>query len=280
MSARRPGLFGVLCFGYAFLYLPIFSLVFYSFNSSRLATVWGGFSVKWYGKLLENDAVIDAALLSLRIAAVSATVATVLGAMAGLAITRMGSFYGRLLFVGMMTAPLVMPEIITGLSLLLLFISMEGALGWPEGRGATTVTIAHITFSMAYVAVIVQSRLSSMDKSEEEAAMDLGAKPLRVLWDITLPIISPALAAGWLLAFTLSLDDLVIAQFTSGPGANTLPMLVFSKVKLGVTPDINAIATLIIGVVAVGVTLAGWLMLAGDRRRLKDAKMAAEAANQ
>lgn len=280
MSTRRMGLFSVLCFGYAFLYIPIFSLIFYSFNSSRLATVWGGFSLKWYGKLLENDAVIDAALLSLRIATVSATAATVLGAMAGLAISRMGFFYGRLLFVGMITAPLVMPEIITGLSLLLLFISMESTLGWPDGRGATTITYAHITFSMAYVAVIVQARLSAMDQSAEEAAMDLGAKPLRVLWDITLPAISPALAAGWLLAFTLSLDDLVIASFTSGPGANTLPMLVFSKVKLGLTPDINAIATLIIGVVAIGVFVAGWIMYTADKQRIRDEKIAIETASQ
>lgn len=179
----------------------------------------------------------------------------------------------------MITTPLVMPEIITGLSLLLFFISMENTLGWPDGRGATTITIAHITFSMAYVAVIVQARLSSMDKSTEEAAMDLGAKPFRVLWDVTLPMISPALIAGWLLAFTMSLDDLVIASFTSGPGANTLPMLIFSKVKLGITPDINAIATIVIGIVAIGTFIAGWLMFSHDKRKLRDAKIAAEAAN-
>lgn len=258
----RVWVLSMLCFGYAFLYVPIVSLVFYSFNDSRLATAWGGFSVKWYGKLLQNEAVIDAALLSVRIAAVSATVATVLGVMAGLALARFGRFRGRLLLVGMITAPLVMPEIITGLSMLLLFITLESVVGWPPERGANTVTIAHITFSMAYVAIIVQSRLSSMDQSVEDAAMDLGARPRRVLQDITLPIIAPAIVAGWLLAFTLSLDDLVIASFTSGPGANTLPMLVFSKVKLGMTPDINALASLIIGIVAVGVFLSGWLMIA------------------
>lgn len=265
----RVWVFSMLCFGYAFLYVPIVSLIFYSFNDSRLATVWGGFSVKWYGRLLENDAIIDAALLSARIAAVSATVATILGVMAGLALARFGRFRGRLLLVGMITAPLVMPEIITGLSMLLLFITLESAIGWPSERGENTVTIAHITFSMAYVAIVIQSRLSSMDQSVEEAAMDLGARPWRVLQDITLPIIMPAIIAGWLLAFTLSLDDLVIASFTSGPGANTLPMLVFSKVKLGMTPDINALATLIIGVVAIGVFLAGWLMFARDRQASK-----------
>lgn len=262
---HRVGLISVLCFGYAFLYLPIFSLVAYSFNDSRLATVWGGFSVKWYLQLFKNDAVIDAALLSVRIAAVSATIATILGIIIGLALARLGRFYGRLLLVGMITAPLVMPEVITGLSLLLLFISLESTVGWPSGRGEATITIAHITFSMAYVAIVIQSRLSSMDRSVEEAAMDLGARPWRVLRDITLPIIMPAIAAGWLLAFTLSLDDLVIASFTSGPGANTLPMLVFSKVKLGMTPDINALASLIIGIVAIGVFIAGCLMFAHKR---------------
>lgn len=271
----RTWIFSALCFGYAFLYAPIFSLILYSFNDSRLATVWGGFSVKWYGHLFRNDAVIDAALLSGRIAITSATAATILGVMAGLVLARMRRFRGRLLFVGMITAPLVMPEVITGLSLLLLFIALEGAVGWPSGRGAGTITIAHITFSMAYVAVIIQSRLSAMDQSVEEAAMDLGARPWRVLRDITLPIIAPAIAAGWLLAFTLSLDDLVIASFTSGPGANTLPMLVFSKVKLGVTPDINALASLIIGIVAVGVFLAGWLTMFRKKYRRTDTPPAA-----
>jgi putrescine transport system permease protein len=263
-----------LCFGFAFLYVPILIMMFFSFNRSRLATVWGGFSTQWYGALLHNDQIIDAALLSLRIAAVSATWAVVFGTMAGLALARFGRFRGRMLFTGMITAPLVMPDVITGLSLLLLFVTLEGAIGWPAGRGASTITIAHITFSMAYVAIIVQSRLSSMDESLEEAAMDLGSRPLRVLFDVTLPLIAPAMVSGWLLSFTLSLDDLVIASFTSGPGANTLPMVIFSKVRLGITPDINALATLIILVVTIGVVAAAIFMNRQERRRLRDSQIA------
>lgn len=242
MKARRSTfIFSAMCFGFAFLYVPIFSMIFYSFNNSRLATVWGGFSTKWYGELLNNDLILEAAWLSLKIAAISASFATILGTMAGLALARFGRFRGRTLFTGMVTAPLVMPEVITGLSLLLLFVALEEWIGWPDGRGASTITIAHITFSIAYVTVIVQARLSSLDESLEEAAMDLGSRPFRVLLDVTLPIISPAMISGWLLAFTLSLDDLVIASFTSGPGASTLPMVIYSKVRLGVTPDINEI---------------------------------------
>ena len=276
MSGRQSRfVLSMMVFGYAFLYVPILSMMFFSFNNSRLATVWGGFSTRWYGALLKNDLIVDAALLSLQIAAVTATVATVLGTMAGLALARLGRFRGRVMFSGMITAPLVMPEVITGLSLLLLFVSLEEWTGWPAGRGASTITIAHITFSMAYVAVIVQSRLSAMDDSLEEAAMDLGSRPLRVLFDITLPIIAPAMVAGWLLAFTLSLDDLVIASFTSGPGSTTLPMVVFSKVKLGVTPDINALATIIIVVVSAGVVAAGVMMRRQERQRERDMQMAA-----
>ncbi|WP_405231535.1 ABC transporter permease subunit [Lentisalinibacter salinarum] len=256
MRHRSRFLLSVLAFGYAFLYLPIVLVVIYSFNDSRLVTVWGGFSTRWYGELLRNEEVLDAALLSLRVALVTATVATVLGTLAGLALARFHRFRGRTLFTGMITAPLVMPEVITGLSLLLLFVTLQGLIGWPGGRGATTITIAHITFAMAYVAVVVRSRVVALDTSLEEAAMDLGGRPHRVLFDITLPLIAPSMAAGWLLAFTLSLDDLVIASFVSGPGASTLPMLIFSKVKLGVTPDINALATLIIAVVFVGVLIA------------------------
>lgn len=278
MSNRRPVfVLSVLCFGFAFLYIPILSLVFYSFNRSKLVTVWGGFSTKWYGELFKDELVLDAVLLSLQIAVVSATVAVLLGTLAGLALARMGRFRGRVLFTGMISAPLVMPEVITGLSLLLLFVSLADVIGWPAKRGADTITIAHITFSMAYVAVIVQSRLAGMDEALEEAAMDLGGKPLRVLFDITLPIISPAMVAGWLLAFTMSLDDLVIATFTSGPGASTLPMVIFSKVKLGVTPDINALATIMITVVTIGVCIAGVLMYRADKQRLRDAQMAATA---
>ena len=274
MRQRSTFTFSMLCFGFAFLYIPIFSLIFYSFNKSRLATVWGGFSTKWYGELFQNELIIDAALLSLRIAAVTATMAVILGTMAGLALARLGRYRGRTLFAGMVMAPLVMPEVITGLSLLLLFVSLEEMIGWPAGRGATTITIAHITFSMAYVAVIIQSRLSSMDDSLEEAAMDLGSRPFRVLWDVTLPIISPAMVSGWLLSFTLSLDDLVIASFVSGPGSSTLPMVIFSKVRLGVPPDINALATITILVVSTGVLLAGILMHRQEQRRLRDEQMA------
>lgn len=274
----RKQSFWVLCslgLGFAFLYVPIAVLVFFSFNASRLVSVWGGFSTKWYVSLLNDDLVLNAAFLSLRIAAISATVATVLGAFAGIAMARFGGFKGRLMFSGMITAPLVMPEVITGLSLLLLFITLEQLIGWPAGRGGVTVTIAHITFSMAYVAIIVQSRLAGTDESLEEAAMDLGAHPHRVLWDITLPLLTPALAAGWLLAFTLSLDDLVIATFTSGPGASTLPMVVFSKVRLGVTPDMNALASVLIGVVAIGVVVAGLLMYRQSVKRTRDVQLAA-----
>ncbi len=279
MQKRSVFILSVLCFGFAFLYVPILIMMAYSFNASRLATVWGGFSTEWYGKLLQNDQVIDAALLSLRIAVVSATFATILGTLAGLTLARLGRFKGRTLFSGMISAPLIMPDVITGLSLLMLFVSLETLIGWPSGRGANTVTLAHITFSMAYVAIIVQSRLTSMDQSVEEAAMDLGSTPLRVLWDITLPIIAPAMISGWLLAFTLSLDDLVIASFTSGPGGTTLPMLIFSKVKLGVTPDINALATIIVCIVTLGVVLAGILMMRSERQRQLDEQRAqAEAA--
>ena len=194
-----------------------------------------------------------------------AALAGVLGALAGLALSRMGRYRGRTLFTGMIAAPLVMPEVITGLSLLLLFISLQELLGWPGSRGANTITIAHTTFAMAYVAVVVQSRLASMDRSLEEAAMDLGGRPFNVTWDITLPLIAPAMASGWLLAFTLSLDDLVIASFTSGAGASTLPMVIFSKVKLGVTPEVNALATLVIAIVSLGVLIAGWNMLRSQK---------------
>ncbi len=254
--------------GFVFLYGPILLMMAYSFNASRLATVWGGFSTKWYGELFANKMVIDAALLSLQIAAVSATVATILGTMAGIALARFGRFRGRLLFSGMVTAPLVMPEVITGLSLLLLFVAMEGAFGWPAGRGMMTITIAHITFSMAYVAVVIQSRLAQVDVSLEEAAMDLGSRPAQVLVDITLPLLAPAMVSGWLLAFTLSLDDLVISTFTSGPGATTLPMLIFSKVRLGLTPDINALATIIIVAVTTVVVIGTVVSNRIQHRRL------------
>ena len=256
MRQRSTFLFSTLAFGYAFLYLPIVILMAYSFNDSRIQSVWNGFSLRWYASLLDNPQIIDAALLSLQIALISATIATVLGTLAGLAMTHMGRFKGRLLFTGLIAAPLIMPEVITGLSLLLVFVSTEQLIGWPESRGTLTIIIAHITFSMAFVAVIVQSRLSTADRSLEEAAMDLGGRPFRVAIDVTLPLITPAMISGWLLAFTLSLDDLVIASFVSGPGANTLPMVIFSKVKLGVAPDVNALATLIIMLVGIGIVIA------------------------
>ena len=259
MKKRSTTLLTVIAFGYAFLYLPLVSVVIYSFNDSRLVTLWGGFSLRWYRSLLTDQDILAAALLSLQIAVISATLATALGTLAGLALSRLGRFRGRTLMTGMITAPLVMPEIITGISLLFLFISLADWIGWPASRGATTIAIAHITFSMAYVAVVVRSRLSGMDESLEEAAMDLGGRPLRVFFDITVPSIAPAMISGWLLAFTLSLDDVVIASFVTGPGATTLPILIFSKVRLGVTPDINALATVIIAFVSIGVVTAAWL---------------------
>jgi len=266
MRKQSRFILSVLAFGYAFLYIPLVSVIFYSFNDSKLATVWGGFSTRWYGELFKNDQILDAAFLSLRIAATSATFATVFGTIAGLVLIRFGRFRGRTLFSGMITSPLVMPEVITGLSLLLLFVSMQQLIGWPSQRGFSTITIAHTTFSMAFVAVIIQSRLSAMDESLEEAAMDLGCRPVRVIFDITLPLIAPAMVAGWLLSFTLSLDDLVIASFVSGPGASTLPMYIFSKVKLGVTPDINALASLIILIVSVAL-LGAWLAVRRSQSR-------------
>ena len=242
--------------GFVFLYAPILSLVIFSFNESQLVTVWGGFSTKWYGALLQNRDILAAAGISLQVAAISATAAVALGTLAAYVLVRFGRFRTRALLTGMSTAPLVMPEVITGLSLLLLFVSMESLIGWPAGRGKLTIMIAHITFCMAYVTVVVQSRLASFDMSLEEAAMDLGARPVQVFFDITLPVIAPALVAGWLLAFTLSLDDLVVASFVTGPGASTLPMVIFSKVRLGVSPEVNALASIIIGVVALGVIIA------------------------
>ncbi len=246
--------------GFAFLYAPIVSLIIFSFNESKLVTVWAGFSTKWYVKLFQDPQILGAAWISLKIAFISASLAIILGTLAAYVLVRFRRFLGKNLLSGMITAPLVMPDVIIGLSLLLLFISMESLFGWPAGRGLTTIIIAHTTFCMAYVAVVVQSRLGDMDESLEEAALDLGAKPVRVFFDITLPVISPALVSGWLLSFTLSLDDLVIASFVSGPGASTLPMVIFSKVLLGVSPDINALATIIIVIVALGVLVAATKM--------------------
>lgn len=242
--------------GFLFLYVPIISLIIYSFNKSKLVTVWGGWSLQWYGELFQNEQILSAAWLSIKIAFISASLAVVLGTMAGFALSRMGKFRGKMMLSGWISAPLIMPEVITGLSLLLLFVAMEGLFGWPAGRGTLTIILAHTTFCMAYVAVIVQARMADFDESLEEAAMDLGAKPSSLFFLVTLPLIAPAILSGWLLSFTLSLDDLVIASFVSGPGDSTLPMVIFSKVRLGVTPEVNALATLMILIVAIGVVVA------------------------
>jgi putrescine transport system permease protein len=250
-----------LCGGFAFLYLPIVMLIVYSFNESRLVTVWGGFSTRWYSALLQNDALLAAAWLSLRIAAVNATAAVVLGTAAALLVARVPRGALRAVVVGVIAILLVVPEVILGFGLLLTFVTMDLWLGWPSGRSATTIALAHITFSIAFAAVIIRARIATLDPSFEEAARDLGATPLRVLTTITLPLLAPALGAAWLLAFTLSLDDLVVASFTSGPGSTTLPMAIYSSVRLGVSPQINALATIMIGIVALGVAIAtGWLM--------------------
>jgi putrescine transport system permease protein len=249
---RRFGLFNAtaLAFGFAFLYLPILLLVVYSFNASRLVTVWGGFSTQWYAALFRNEALMSAAWVTLRVGLVSAMLATVLGTLAALALTRFGRFRGRTLFTGMIYAPMVMPEVITGLSLLLFFVALN------VDRGFWTIVLAHVTFTMCFVAVVVQSRLVAFDRALEEAALDLGATPLRAFFSVTLPLIAPAVAAGFLLAFTLSIDDLVIASFTAGPGATTLPMRIYSQVRLGVTPEINAASTILIALVTLGVIVA------------------------
>jgi putrescine transport system permease protein len=278
MNANRSiFLLTSLVLGFAFLYIPILSMIVFSFNESKLVTVWGGFSVKWYGELLGNRQMIDAAWLSVRIAAVTATGAVIIGTMAGLALARFGKFKTRTLFSGMVTAPLVMPEVITGLSLLLLFVAFAPLPFVPDSRGFSTITIAHMTLTMSYVTVVVQSRLSTMDDSLEEAALDLGARPVKVFMLITLPIIAPAMISGWLLAFTLSLDDLVIASFTSGPSTNTLPMMIFSTVRRGITPEINALATIMVAIVTVFVVAAGVLMARQERRRQREARVALNA---
>jgi putrescine transport system permease protein len=253
-----------LILGFAFLYAPILILIVYSFNESRLVTVWAGFSTRWYGELLRNDAILDAARVSAIVALCASTLAAVLGTLAGVALARIPRFLGRTLFSGMVLAPLVMPEVITGLSLLLTFIAVS------LDRGIVTIVIAHATFSLCYVAVIVQARLAGFDTSLEEAAMDLGARPGTVFRRVTLPLIAPGVAAGWLLSFTLSLDDLVIASFLTGPGSTTLPIQIFSSVRLGVTPEINAVSTVLIGFVSVGVVIWSLLMKQALARRERD----------
>jgi putrescine transport system permease protein len=275
MMENRPSplLISFLCLGIAFLYLPMAVLVGYSFNASAMASVWGGFSTHWYSELLQNRQILDAARLSLEIAAFSSSGALLLGTLAAIALVRFAKFRGRLLLTGMVNAPLVMPEIITGITQLLLFVSMLQLIGWPT-RGLTTVVLAHVAFCTAYVTVTVQSRLQTADRSLEEAAMDLGATSFQAFVDVTLPIISPALLSSWLLSFTLSLDDLVISSFVSGPRSSTLPMVIYSKVKLGVSPDINALASLIIGAVGACVLAAGYVVRRGERQRLAEAQLA------
>nr|WP_312968086.1 ABC transporter permease [Brucella intermedia] len=254
--------------GFAFLYLPIVILVIFSFNESQLVTVWAGFSTKWYRGLLDNESLMAAAWITLRIAFLSATVATVLGTLAALALTRYTRFRGRILFSGMVYAPLVMPDVITGLSLLLLFVAMN------FDRGFWTIVLAHITFAMCFVAVVVQSRLASFDRSLEEAAMDLGAPPVTTFMKVTLPVILPAVVSGWMLAFTLSLDDLVIASFVSGPSASTLPMKIYSQMRRGVTPEINAICTILIALVTTGVIVASIVNKRREVQRRRDEQAA------
>lgn len=267
---KRPFLNICVALGFVFLYAPILALVILSFNESKLVTVWGGFSFKWYGVLFHSKEIINAAILSFEIAALTASIAVVFGTLIAIVLVRYRKFRGRMLFSLMATAPLVMPEVITGLSLLLLFVGMESVIGWPAGRGMVTLTIAHATLTMAYAAVIIQSRLTEMDHSIEEAAMDLGARPARVYFSVTLPILAPALVAAWLLAFTLSLDTLVLSSFVSGPGYSTLPMIIFSKVKLGVSPEVNALATIVITIVSLGILTATITLRRQERKRIAD----------
>nr|WP_295376592.1 ABC transporter permease subunit [Pseudoxanthomonas sp.] len=263
----------VLGFGFAFLYLPILILMVYSFNESRLATVWSGFSVKWYGELFRDAQMLEAAWISLKIAFWTASAAVVLGTLAALVMTRMRRFHGKTVFGALITAPLVMPEVIIGLSILLMLVSMGQLLGLPS-KGVIAIWIAHVTLTVSFVTVVISSRLSELDKSLEEAAMDLGANRLKVFFLITLPIIMPALVSGWLLAFTLSLDDVVIASFVAGPSSTTLPMKVFSSVRLGLSPKINALATLMIAIVSLAALVGWWLMYREEKRRQRDMQLA------
>ncbi|MCC8667918.1 putrescine ABC transporter permease PotI [Xanthomonas arboricola pv. zantedeschiae] len=269
---------GVLALGFGFLYLPILLLMVYSFNASRLAMVWGGFSTRWYGELLRDRQLLEAAWVSLQVAFWTACASTVLGTMAALAMVRMRRFPGKTLFGALITAPLVMPEVIIGLSILLLLVSMGGVLGIAP-RGAVAIWAAHVTFTVSFVTVVISSRLQELDRSLEEAAMDLGATPLKVFFLITLPIIAPALVSGWLLAFTLSLDDVVIASFLAGPSSTTLPIKVFASVRLGISPKINALATLMVLAVSIAAVIGWWLLARGEKRRQRDAQLALQAAS-
>ncbi|WP_322029895.1 ABC transporter permease subunit [Paraburkholderia sp. J76] len=268
MKPNRVLMFIALGLGFAFLYIPILSLIVYSFNESQLVTVWTRFSTRWYQALINDDELITAAWLSLRIALMTAFASVFIGTWAGFVLARMGRFRGFTLFSGMINAPLVIPEVIQGISLLLLFVEMGKLIGWPAGRGVFTIWIGHVMLCISYVAIIVQSRVRELNPSLEEAALDLGATPFKVFFQITLPLISQALAAGWLLSFTLSIDDLVLSAFLSGPGSTTLPLVVFSRVRLGLNPEMNALATLFIAVVTVGVIAGNYLMQRAERKRM------------
>jgi len=277
MNRRSPFIWFMLGAGFLFLYIPIFSMIVYSFNASRLVTVWDSVhspTLHWYRELFDNQPLISAAVLSFKVASINATAAVVLATMAAFALVRYRRFKGRALFGLLTTAQMVMPEVITGLSLLLLFVGMEQWIGWPAGRGAITILLAHITFSMAYAIVVIQARLLTVDHSLEEAAMDLGARPFKVFGVITLPLILPSIASAWVLSFILSWDDLVITSFVSGPSSTTLPQLVFSKVRLGVSPDINALATILVSLVSVCVAAAGVYMMRAEKRRMSDLQKA------
>ncbi|WP_037034438.1 putrescine ABC transporter permease PotI [Rahnella sp. WP5] len=274
---RSPWRILILVLGFTFLYAPMLMLVIYSFNSSKLVTVWAGWSTRWYTQLFHDSAMINAVGMSLSIATAAATMAVVVGTLAAVVMVRFRRFRGSTGFAFMLTAPLVMPDVITGLALLLLFVAMGHTFGWPAERGMFTIWLAHVTFCSAYVAVVVSARLRELDRSIEEAAMDLGAPPLKVFFIITLPMILPALISGWLLAFTLSLDDLVIASFVAGPGATTLPMLVFASVRMGVNPEINALATLILLVVGIIGMIAWWFMSRVEKQRRKEIQRAQRA---
>ncbi|MGG5217225.1 putrescine ABC transporter permease PotI [Rahnella variigena] len=274
---RSPWRILILVLGFTFLYAPMLMLVIYSFNSSKLVTVWAGWSTRWYTQLFHDSAMISAVGTSLTIATAAATMAVIVGTLAAVVMVRFQRFRGSTGFAFMLTAPLVMPDVITGLALLLLFVAMGHAFGWPAERGMFTIWLAHVTFCSAYVAVVVSARLRELDRSIEEAAMDLGAAPLKVFFIITLPMILPALISGWLLAFTLSLDDLVIASFVAGPGSTTLPMLVFASVRMGVNPEINALATLILLVVGIIGMVAWWFMARAEKQRRKEIQRAQRA---
>jgi putrescine transport system permease protein len=274
IKPSKPMSVSVLGLGYLFLYLPIILLVIYSFNESKLVSVWSGFSTKWYGALLDDDDLITAAWLSLKIALMTAFASVVIGTWGGFVLARFGRFRMLTLFTAMINAPLVIPEVIQGISLLLLFVAMEQMLGWPQGRGIFTIWIGHVMLCVSYVAIIVQSRVKELNMAYEEAAMDLGATPFKVFFVITLPLIAQALISGWLLSFTLSFDDLVLTAFLSGPGSSTLPLVVFSRVRLGLNPEMNALATIFILVVTIGVVAANQYMRAAERKRTREMRLA------